>query len=82
MKYLFVRSKFQWREHQFSTWTIADGCVIVMGLLMVMPVFGQLFKFSDTFSGAVGAIARAVSKLCIGLASDSKYLFIGMSYIT
>lgn len=81
MKYLFVRSKFQWREHQFSIWTIADGCVIVAGLLVVMPIFGKLFKFSDTFSGGVGAFARGISKLSIGLAPESKFLFIGKSKV-
>ncbi|ODN04335.1 Thymic stromal cotransporter [Orchesella cincta] len=78
MKYLFTRTKFHWREQQFSVWTIVDACVVVLGLFIMMPVFSKVFKFSDTFSGAVAALTRAVSKLCIALATDSQYLFIAL----
>ena len=77
MKYLFTRNKFQWREQQFSIWTIADAVVVVLGLTIVMPIFSKILKISDPLGGAIAALARGSSRLCVALAPQSKFLFLG-----
>ena len=80
MKYLFTRNKFQWREQQFSIWTIADAVVVVLGLTIVMPIFSKILKISDPLGGAIAALARGSSRLCVALAPQSKFLFLGNLY--
>jgi len=77
MKYLFTRNKFEWKELEFSYWTIFDGLMIVVGLTCAMPLFSKIFKFSDAFSGVCAAFFRSAAKLCIALAPNGNFLYLG-----
>jgi len=77
MKYLFTRTKFSWREQEFSTWTIVESVIAVTGLTLVMPIFSKLLKLSDPCAGALGALTRASSRLCYALGPEAKFLYIG-----
>lgn len=76
MKYLFTRNKFQFREQQFSAWTIFDALMLVVGLTVVMPITSKLLRLSDTLAGGVASMGRAASRACIALAPSSNYLYI------
>jgi hypothetical protein len=77
MKYLFTRNRFQWREQQFTWWTVFDSTMTVAGLTIVLPIVSKVLKFSDPFSGAIAALGRTASRVCIALAPSSDYLYYG-----
>lgn len=77
MKYLFTRNRFQWREQEFSAWTTFEGLMIIIGLIILLPIFNSIFKFSDPFSGSIASFGRFISKICITFAPSSIYLYAG-----
>jgi len=77
MKYLFTRNRFQWREQQFTLWTVFDSIMIVVGLTVILPILSKLFKLSDPLGGAIAAVGRLASRLMIALAPNSDYLYVG-----